>query len=109
MVFACGLPFPQEMDTSMSVLDSIRTLLGPRPHLDPSLGSGGSGFPRDIEAQKSQLTAYRAKISALIEILEGGVRIPGWNEAITGPAGLRLSGPRKPVAGARAARKRHAA
>jgi hypothetical protein len=85
-VFVFGLPFPQEIVTPTTIRDFIRTLLGQRPRLHPVLGSRGSGDPQDIEVQKNALIAYRAKIVALIEMLEGGVRAPG-NEPIIGSAG----------------------
>ena len=107
-MFAFGLPFPQETDTRTTVRDSIRTLLGPRPRLNPILGSGGSGALHDIEHQKRELIVYRARIVALIEMLEGGAKVPG-NEPVTRPAGRDLTGLRKPIAAARAAGKRHAA
>ena len=77
--------------------------------MNPILGFGGSGALHDIKRQKSDLIAYRARIVALIEMLEGGVNVPGGNEPFTEPAGRRLSGLRKPIAAARTATKRHAA
>jgi hypothetical protein len=94
----------QETDTA-TFRDLIRTLLGPRPQVNTIFGSGGTGVPYDVEVQKNALIAYRAKIVALIEMLEGGVRVPGGNGPITAPAG------RKPIAAATSAKaaKRRAA
>lgn len=97
-MFSIGLPFPLETDTAPTVRGLIWTLLGPRPQVNTIFGSGGSGDPHDIEVQMNALIAYRAKIVALIEMLEGGVRVPGGSGAITGPAG------RKPIAAATSAR-----
>jgi len=85
----------QETDALTAVRDSIRTLLGPRPHLNPILGSGGSGAKHEIELQKSALIAYRARIVALIEMLEGGVKVPGSEPKTAG---------RKPIAAAGSAK-----
>jgi hypothetical protein len=73
--------------------------------LNPIHGSGGSGALHDVKRQKSELIAYRAKIVALIEMLEGGVKIPGWNEPFTGPAARNLTGLRKPIMAARSTRR----
>ncbi len=99
-MFAFGLPFPQKMDTPKSFRDFIRTLLGPRPHVNPPFGPAGSGAKHEIELQKSALIAYRAKIVALIDILEGGVNVPG-NEPMR--MKRNLSAPRKPISTARTA------
>lgn len=98
----------RETDSLTTVRDFIRTLLGPRPHLNPILGSGESGAMHDIERQKSELIAYRAKVGALIKMLEGGLKVAGGNGPVAGPAGRRVSGLSKPMA-AGAARKRRAA
>ncbi len=96
-VFSFGLPFPQETETA-TVRAFIRTLLGPRPQVNTIFGSVGSGDLDNIEVQMNALIAYRAKIVALIEMLEGGVRVPSGNRPTTALAG------RKPIAAARAAK-----
>jgi len=92
-VFSFGLPFPQETDTA-TVRDLIRTLLGPRPRMNTVFGSDGNGVPNDIEVQKKALIAYRAKIVAVIDLLEAGVMV-----SESGPI-TRTPG-RKPIAAAR--------
>ena len=89
----------QETDALTAVRDSIRTLLGPRPQLNPILGSGGRGAKHEIERQKSALIAYRAKLVALIEMLEGGVKVSG-SEPIARAARRKP----KPIAAARLAK-----
>ena len=100
MAYAFGLSFRQETDTPTTVRDFIRTLLGPRPHVNPPFGPAGSGAKHEIELQKSALIAYRAKIVALIDVLEGGVNVPG-NEPMR--MKRNLSAPRKPISTARTA------
>ena len=104
MSFAFGLPFPQETGTPTTVRDSIRTLLGPKPHLNPILGSVGSGAPHDIERQKSELIAYRAKIVAVMNILEAGVKTAENGPITEAPVG-KMSTPRKPILVARHANR----
>jgi hypothetical protein len=93
----------QETDTA-TVRDLIRTLLGPPPQVKFVFGPG------ELEMQKSALIAYRAKIVALMNILEGKVSVPA-NEPIARAPERRPCGLRKPIASARSAtvRKRRAA
>jgi hypothetical protein len=73
-----GLPFPKAVGIPMNAQESIRTLLGPRPHVNKF--AAGSGSQHEIEVQKNALIAYRAKVVALIGMLEGGVK-GSWEQA----------------------------
>jgi len=66
---------PQEMDSESTLRDAIRILLGPKPQVNMMDGSGA--ILHDIERQKSELIAYRAKVVALIEMLDGGIKAGG--------------------------------
>jgi hypothetical protein len=93
---AFGLPFPQETDTP-TLRDSLRTLLGPWPQAKFVFGPG------ELEIQKSALIAYRAKIVALMNILEGKVSVPASDRIVRAPE-HRQCGLRKPIAAARSAK-----
>jgi hypothetical protein len=103
-VFAFGLPFPQETDTP-TLRDSIRTLLGPKPQVKTIFEPAESGAPNNIDIQKSALIAYRAKVVALMNILEGNVTAPARDPIAQVPQ-HKMGGLHKPVAAARSARPR---
>jgi hypothetical protein len=109
-VFAFGLPFPQETDTETPVREFIRTLLGPKPHLITNLGPARTAAAHDLDLQKSALIAYRAKLVALIDMLESGVKLRG-NKPISRAPQSRTCVVRKPITAARlvSSRKKTAA
>jgi hypothetical protein len=108
MELAYGSPFLGETEALTKARESIRTLLGPRPQLNTILGSCGIGDPQYLDAQRNALIAYRAKIIALIWMLEGGVKAPG-NGPILRPVGGNYQESATPTAASRAPRKRHLA
>lgn len=98
-LFQFGLFFPQQKGTTATVRDIIETLLGPRPDMS-ACESGWSGDWNDIASQRSALIAYRAKLVALIDMLEGGVQATR-NEQIARAPRSRMCVLRKPIAAAR--------
>jgi hypothetical protein len=85
------------------VRDSIRTLLGPRPYLKSVPAYARIGSLRQIKLEALALIAYRAKIVALMTILEVGVKT-GQDKPITRTLGPKLLAVRKPMATATAAK-----
>jgi CheY-like chemotaxis protein len=72
-----GLPFLQKPFTPAALRYSIGALLGPVHHVNTTLGCDARGFIDDIEILRTVLIAYRAKVAALLSILEGGVKAHG--------------------------------
>lgn len=87
---------PQETDTP-TLRDCLRTLLGPAPQVKVVLGPG------DIEIQKNRLIAYRGKVVALMNILEGKVSVPANDRIVRAPE-PRHCELRKPIAAVKAAK-----
>lgn len=99
-VFAFGLPFPKEANTPIALRDSIRTLLGPKPLVKTTFGPAEIDRRGDIQTQKSALMAYRAKIVALMNVLEGAATTPA-NEPVSQAPQRSACTLRRPIAGAR--------
>jgi len=76
-VSTIGLPFLQKPFTPTALRNSIETLLGPIPACEEDDAETClDGVRNDLEIQKAALIAYRAKVVALLDILEGRVRPP---------------------------------
>jgi CheY-like chemotaxis protein len=103
LVSTIGLPTLQKPFTPTDLRDSIEALLAPIPHVKPFFGLVRSGVMRDLEILKIDMIAYRAKIVALLSILEGGVKTLGNAPIVRAPA-RDMSTLRKPIAAARVAK-----
>jgi hypothetical protein len=97
-MFALGLASPKETNTPMKLRDSIRTLLGPKPPVNTAFGITGSAGRGELEIHKNALIAYRARVVALMNILEGTVTVPA-NKPIAQAPERKMCG-RKPMAAA---------
>jgi hypothetical protein len=98
-------PFLEKPFIPTILRESILTLLGPRPHLKTVSAYARIGSMQHIEVQKLALIAYRAKIVAVMNVLEVGVKTAE-NKPITGTPERDMSVLRKPVAVARQAHRR---
>ena len=103
--FAHEMPFTLERHTPTTLRDSIRTLLGPKPHVKTTACPAGMDVRGEVHAQKFALIAYRARLVALMNILEGTVAQPA-NKPIGQWPQRNVGALRKPVAGARSAKAR---
>jgi hypothetical protein len=70
MVSTVALPFLQKPVIPTTIRDSFATLLGPRPQVKITFGPPRSVVMHAIEIQTSALFAYKAKVDALMNILE---------------------------------------
>jgi hypothetical protein len=86
------------------VRDSIRTLLGPRPYLKSVPAYARIGSLWQIKLEALALIAYRAKIVAVMNILEAGVKTAENGPITEAPVG-KMSTPRKPILVARHANR----
>jgi len=76
-VSTAGLPFLQKPFTPTALRDSIEALLGPIPIREADDSETClDGVRNDIEIQKAALIACRAKVVALLNILEGRAGTP---------------------------------
>src|ERR1035438_7637736 len=74
MLPTTSLPCLQEPFIPTALRDSILTLLGPSPDVRVAPRLARSGSVHDVQIQRLALIAYRAKIAAVMAILEVGVR-----------------------------------
>jgi hypothetical protein len=74
MLSTTSRPFFQEPLFPKVLRDSILTLLGPSPNSKVTPRPHWRESLHDVQAQRLALIAYRAKIVALINILEVGVK-----------------------------------
>lgn len=77
MLYTTSVPFLQKPFIPPALRNSILTLLGPRPDMTAVPGHGRIGCMQNIPVQQLALLAYRAKIVALITVLEVGVKAAG--------------------------------
>jgi hypothetical protein len=91
--------FLQEPFIPTVLRDSILTLLGPKPSLATVTGARSKSV-NDVLSQRLALIAYRAKIVAVMNILEVGVKTAE-NGPIMETAAGKMSAPRKPMLVAR--------
>ena len=79
-MFTDELPFLRKPDCPTALQGFCVTLLGPTPRLNTILRFARKGVKPNlqyIESQKNVLNAYRAKVVALIKILEHVAQAPG--------------------------------
>ena len=98
MLSTTNRPFFRESFIPTALRDSILTLLGPIPNLKVSPRPAWKESLDGVHTQRLALSAYRARVVALIDILE--VCVTAENVPAMGAPERDTSAPRKPIAAA---------
>jgi hypothetical protein len=103
MLPTTSLPFLREpLIPTARLRASILTLLGPSPHLQNASTMARIGCLHDVQAQKFALVAYKARVVAVMNILEVGLPSIDGNKPIKGRRERNTSTTRKAIPAARA-------